>query len=208
MAETLVISNIVLWCVVIVLAVVVVALVRQVGLLHERVAPAGALTPTSGPKVGEVTEPMALIDLKENAVTVGGADEGGHATLVLWISPTCPVCKALVPTAKALAQDEDLRLVFASDGEDLASHRRYVSNLGIDRYPYVLSQPLGLRYAVSKLPFAALIDAGGVLRGKGLVNTREHLESLIESMETGIETLQDYVRMFEPATQSTAEKTP
>ena len=49
MAEALVISNVILWVLVIVLALVVLALARQVGVLHERVAPAGALQPTSGP---------------------------------------------------------------------------------------------------------------------------------------------------------------
>jgi D-amino-acid dehydrogenase len=40
-------------------------------------------------------------------------------------------------------------------------------------------------------------DPDGTLKSKGLVNTREHLESMVESMETGIESLQDYVRLVE-----------
>ena len=47
------------------------------------------------------------------------------------------------------------------------------------------------------MPFALLIDRHGVLAGKGLVNTREHLESLIEARETGIPTLQDYMKTKE-----------
>ena len=57
----------------------------------------------------------------------------------------------------------------------------------------MLSQALGMRYGVSRLPFAVLIGEDGVLRGRGLVNTREHLESLLESWRTGVATLQDYV---------------
>jgi len=38
-----------------------------------------------------------------------------------------------------------------------------------------------------------LIGGDGVLRSKGLVNTREHLESLVESMQSGVRSLQDYV---------------
>jgi methylamine dehydrogenase accessory protein MauD len=52
---------------------------------------------------------------------------------------------------------------------------------------------LGLAFQVDKLPYAVLIDSEGVLRAKGLVNTREHLESLIEAMDTGIATLQEYI---------------
>jgi methylamine dehydrogenase accessory protein MauD len=191
--DALLVSNVLLWCLVIVLALVVLALARQVGVLHERVAPAGALMPTSGPKVGEQTQSAGFRDLDGEPVTVGGASSDGRATLVLWVSPTCPVCKSLVPTAVSMAQAERLRLLFASDGDRLEQHRAYVHDLRIAAYPYVVSQALGMSYAVSKLPFADLIDADGVLRGKGLVNTREHLESLVESMRTGIASLQDYI---------------
>jgi methylamine dehydrogenase accessory protein MauD len=195
--ESLLVSNVILWVLVIVLALVVLALARQVGILHERVAPAGALMPTSGPKVGELTEAMPLTDLSGKSVIVGGPDSDGMATLVLFVSPTCPICKSLVPTAKSLARSERnrLHLVFASDGDKLDQHEAYARDLDLDRYPYVLSQPLGLKYQVSKLPFAVLIGADGALKSKGLVNSREHLESLIEAMDTGIATLQEYVGM-------------
>lgn len=198
MADALLVSNFLLWCVVIVLAVVVLALARQVGVLHERVAPAGALMPTTGPKVGEQTAPATYRGLDGSPVTVGGPDGDSRATLVLWVSPTCPVCKSLVPTAVSMARAERLRLVFASDGDKVAQHQAYVGDLGIAAYPYVVSQALGLAYAVSKLPFAVLIGADGVLRSKGLVNTREHLESLVESMQSGVRSLQDYVGITDP----------
>lgn len=206
MTEALLISNIVLWCLVIVLALLVFALARQVGVLHERVAPAGALLPTSGPKVGETTEAGAYRDLQGATVTVGGPADDGRATLVLWISPTCPVCRGLVPTARAMARDERLRLVFASDGDRVEQHLNYVQDLRINDYPYVISQELGIRYAVSKLPFAVLIGPDGTLRSKGLVNTREHLESLVESMESGFDTIQDYARGLEEAQVVTAKE--
>lgn len=200
------ISNLVLWVIVIVLALVVVALARQVGILHERVAPAGALMPTNGPKVGELTEKKHYDSLDGEAVTVGGPGEKGQATLVLWVSPTCPVCRALVPTALSLAKHDRLRVVFASDGDKLEQHRAYVEDLGITRHPYLVSQSLGMSYAVSKLPFAVLIGADGILKSKGLVNTREHLESLVESMRSGVATLQDYVRLVEPTAVSPAKE--
>jgi methylamine dehydrogenase accessory protein MauD len=196
MEGTLLISYVILWVLVIILSLLVFALARQVGVLHERVAPAGALMPTSGPKVGEMTEVMSLVDLNEKAVTIGGTDPEGFATLVLFISPTCPVCKSLVPVARSLASYESkrMRLVFASDGDKIEQHTSYVRDLDIEDYPYIVSEPLGLTYAVSKLPFAVLIGSDGSLKSKGLVNTREHLESLVESMDSGVASLQDYVQ--------------
>lgn len=196
------ISNLVLWAVVILLALAVLALARQVGVLHERVAPAGALQPINGPKVGELTERQVYDDLAGNPVTVGGPAAGGAATLVLWISPTCPVCRVLVPTAVSLARHEHLRVAFASDGDREEQHRAYVRDLRIERFPYVVSQALGVHYAVSKLPFAVLLDGEGVLRSKGLVNTREHLESLVESMHSGVATLQEYVRLVDSQSEN------
>lgn len=199
MTEMLLVSNAVLWVLVIVLALVVLALARQVGILHERVAPAGALQPTEGPKVGELTEAMRLEDLEGGSVVIGGAHPDALATFVLFISPTCPVCKSLVPTAKSLAKKEAARmcLIFASDGDSRDQHVAYARDLGLDGYPYVLSQALGMTYQVSKLPFALLIGGDGTLQSKGLVNTREHLESLIEAMDSGIATLQEYVGRIE-----------
>ncbi len=199
MTEALLVSNIVLWVLVIVLALIVLALARQVGILHERVAPAGALMPTTGPKVGEQTETMTLGDLRGEDVVIGGANPTGEATFVLFISPTCPVCKSLVPTAKSLAKRESkrMRLVFASDGDKVEQHEAYARDLNLDDYHYVISQGLGMAYEVSKLPFALLIGGDGTLHGKGLVNTREHLESLVEAMDSGVATLQDYVGSLE-----------
>jgi hypothetical protein len=42
-----------------------------------------------------------------------------------------------------------------------------------------------------------LLDGAGVVRAKGLVNSREHLESLFEAMERGVASIQDYVRSVE-----------
>ncbi len=192
-----IVSSGLLWVIVIILSFLVFALARQVGILHERVAPAGALLPTSGPKVGEMTEAMNLNDLDGKKITIGGVDSSDLATLIMFISPTCPVCKSLVPIAKSLATHEShqMRLVFASDGDNHNQHLAYVSDLNIEGLPYIISQPLGLRYEVSKLPFAVLIGSDGTLKSKGLVNSREHLESLVEAMESGVATLQDYVQL-------------
>jgi methylamine dehydrogenase accessory protein MauD len=195
MLEALLVSNIVLWILVVVLSLLVLALSRQVGILHERVAPAGALMPTNGPKVGELTQEISLKSIHDEALIIGGASTGNLASFILFISPTCPVCKSLVPTAKSLVNSERnrMQLLFASDGDALEQHQRYAKDLDLGDYPYVLSEALGRAFEVSKLPFAVLIGADGILKGKGLVNTREHMESLIESMDSGVVSVQEYI---------------
>lgn len=177
--------------VVLVLVLAMFALARQIGILHTRLAPAGALMTDSGPRLGEPAPMLSVPDLNGTPVAVGGVRK--LPQLILFVSPTCPICKELVPVAKSMARDEKLSLVFGSDGGQAKKHSDYASKMKIEDYPYIVSLELGMKFEVSKLPFAVLIDAQGVLRSKGLVNSREHLESLVESMRSGYETIQDYV---------------
>ncbi|MEE9282184.1 MAG: thiol-disulfide isomerase, partial [Myxococcota bacterium] len=71
-------------------------------------------------------------------------------------------------------------------------HEAFVGDRGLESFPYLLSTELGMAYRVSRLPFAVLIDAAGVIRAQGLVNSREHVESLFEASERGVGSLQDF----------------
>jgi methylamine dehydrogenase accessory protein MauD len=189
----LLISNIVLWIVVLALLVVVLALTRQLGVLHERITPVGALMVSKGLAVGEPAPPIEVEDLTGTRLRLGSARSDGKSTLLLFVSPTCPVCKSLLPIVKSSGRDERgwLDIILASDG-DPVEHRDYVRTNGLGNVPYVVSAPLGMTYQVSRLPFAALLDEAGVLRARGLVNSREHLESLFEAKRLGVASLQDY----------------
>lgn len=189
----LAISNIVLWIVVLALLVVVLALTRQLGVLHERITPVGALMLNKGLSVGERAPAVDVEDLEGTRLRVGSPRPDGKSTLLLFVSPTCPVCKSLLPIVKSSGKDERswLDIILASDG-DPNEHREYVRANGLANVPYVVSAPLGMTYQVSRLPFAALLDEAGVLRARGLVNSREHLESLFEAKRLGVASLQDY----------------
>jgi len=189
----LAISNVILWIVVLALLVIVFALTRQIGLLHERIAPAGALMINRGLTVGERVPVMDVMDLSDRPLRLGAQRNDGLSTLLLFLSPTCPVCESLLPVLKSSRRDEQkwLQIVLASDGEP-ATHREFVQSHGLAEFPYVVSAPLGMTYQVSRLPFAALLDASGKLRARGLVNSREHLESLFEAQRLGVASLQEY----------------
>ena len=170
---------------------------RQIGVLHERVFPAGALMTGRGPQIGEQTPVNHLVAFDNSPISLG---DGTSSTLLLFVSPSCPICKTLLPiinsVARSEARDHPLRVILASDGdtsEDKRQHLEFISahNLATDRY--VISQRLGLAFVVEKLPFATLIDSAGVIRAKGLVNSREHLESLFEAHERGVASLQEFL---------------
>ena len=192
MSDALLVSNVVLWIAVLVLAAVVVALVRQIGVLHERLRPAGALTLAAGAQVGAAAPVVPATDLDGVAHAVGAPAENGRDTLLFFLSPSCPVCKAQLPAVNALAGagSRRLRVLLASDGPR-AEHEAFAARAGL-AFPYLLSAQLGVAYGVGKLPWAVLIDAAGVVRAQGLVNTREHLESLFEAKALGVASIQEW----------------
>jgi len=168
-------------------------LARQIGILFERIAPMGAMVSDHGPKVGENSPVFALSSLtSEETVTVGAARD--KAMLVFFLSPTCPICKKLLPILRSVRDSEKdwMDVVLASDGEE-EKHRRFITNAKLSDFPYVLSTELGLGYRVARLPFAVLVDKDGVIRSKGLVNSREQLESLFNAHDLGVDSIQTYL---------------
>ncbi len=194
MLEALLISQVALWILLIAMAGVQFALLRQIGVLHERIAPMGALTLDKGPREGENAPVFEFTDLLGRSVKIGGPAANRHSTLIFFLSPSCPVCKKMLPILRSMARREarSLDVVLASDG-DGPEHQRFVAAQKLEDFPYVLSPQLGMTYRVGKLPYAVLIDELGMIRAKGLINTREHLESLVEAKERGIPSIQEFI---------------
>lgn len=186
-------SQILLWVAVVVLAALVAALARQVGILHERIAPAGALTLHQKVNVGDAASPMMLTTLDAQSLTVGGKRDG-RSQLLFFVAPDCPVCKSLLPVFKSAARAERswLDAILVSDGDEPAQ-RRMIMEQGLADIPVILSEALGRAFGVAKLPYAVLLDERGRVASLGLVNTREHLESLFEAKERGVASIQEFL---------------
>lgn len=191
-------SMVLLWIVVLVFGVLLFALARQVGVILERVSPVGALMTSRSLKAGNAAPALLLKTLDGRELEVGEAETGGRngrSQLLLFVGPKCPVCKSLLPAARSIARHESdwMDLVLASDGGPEDAHREYVRRHGLGDIPYVVSETLGRTYGVARLPYAVLIGEDGRLASFGMVNSREHLESLVEAKERGVSSLQDYL---------------
>ncbi len=149
------------WLLVLVLAVVIVALARQVGTLHLRLGPRGALEVDSeGPALGEAPPPTPGIDASGARVLVGGP---GPGRLILFSSPSCPICQDVAPGIPAAAA-------------------------AVRMAPMVLHDPeLEHVYGVPGTPFLLVMDEFGVVRAKGTVNNLEQVEGLVDTALRRIE---------------------
>lgn len=181
-----------LWLLVIGLCAAVLALARQIGLLHERIAPVGALMTQATPEAGTAAPTLQGRLVGGEAFSIGGPSASGQAQLLLFVSSQCPVCKKIIPLAKSVARSENLELVFVGDSS-ASEQREIVEAFALESYPFVNGPELGMGLHVDKLPYAVLIDESGTIASRGIVNTREHLESLAVAKLTGYASAQAYL---------------
>lgn len=143
-------SYVLIWIAVLGLSVMVVALLRQVGVLHTRLRPLGVHFAGEGP------ERLAP------APPVPGVDYGAHAmTLVAFSSPACAVCRELFPSLRAVPRDY-----------------RDVALVEIELSPQ--SQPVFAAFGVRSTPYVVTVDRGGTVQGRGVANSLEQVEVLVE----------------------------
>lgn len=173
-------SYVVLWVLVVVLALAVLALARQVGVLHLRLGPRGALEiDDEGPPLGEAPEPIDARDPAGRPVTIGGP---GSAQLLMFVSPGCPVCREVLPSLPAASRVGGMAPVVVSDGP---AHD-VPGTAGI-RAPVVVSADVARAYGVPGTPYVVVLDGQGVVRAKGTVNNMEQMEGLVETARRRID---------------------
>lgn len=186
-------SVVLLWVAFLGLAILMVGLIRQIGLLHERSSPMGAMITDHGPDIGDAAPQFELPDVFGQPVSIGkpAANEGSQ-TLLMFTAPTCPVCDKLFPIILSIARAENTSVVMISDGAP-DEHQRFLDSHDLGPIRYVVSAEIGMAFQVGKIPYGVLLDSRGVIRAKGLTNTREHLESLFEADKTGFASLQEFI---------------
>lgn len=188
----LIASNILLWIALIGLAVVSLGLMRQIGLLHERSSPMGAMITDHGPDIGDQAPQFDLPDYFGRNLRIGGASATGRPNLLMFTAPTCPVCDKLFPILQSIAKAENIDITLISDGAP-EEHAAFLKKHDLKQIRYLVSAEVGMAFQVGKIPYGVLLDREGIIRSKGLTNTREHLESLLEADKTGFASLQNFM---------------
>lgn len=199
--EFLVASNVLLWGAFLAMAALMLGVIRQIGLLHERSAPLGAMMIDHGPEIGERSPVFNVSTFDGKPLAVGRAITPDAPSLLMFTGPTCPICAKLLPIIRSVAAAEGTDVILISDGSP-AEHREFLRNHPLQDELYVVSAEIGMRYQVSKVPYGVLLDKNGVIQAKGLCNTREHVESLFETIRVGHPTLQKYIKSASASAQA------
>jgi methylamine dehydrogenase accessory protein MauD len=162
------------------LVVVLLALARQIGILYRRLPPVGARLLAMGPRIGEVVD--RFLEPGLNGEMIGPYPDVDRRLLLVFISSGCSGCGLVAPALRSIAKSDhkttDVVLVSHAGDEGI---KEFAGRNALDELPIVVSDSLAERFGVSATPYAVLVDEVGRVQGLGLVNTLEHLESLIKS---------------------------
>ncbi len=125
-------------------------LTRQIAMLHLRIQPTGARIVDMGPAIGDQLSPRRTEDINGQSVQLVGDQ---RARLVLFVSPNCPACHALIPAVKAVARSyqhgaDAYDVVLVTTFEDVEANRTYIQRFGLTRIPYVVSAALGAEWGI------------------------------------------------------------
>jgi methylamine dehydrogenase accessory protein MauD len=174
-------SYLVLWVLVLVLALVVVSLARQLGALNIRLGSPGLRTSDDeGPRLGDAPDAATLTDIHGASVTVGGP---GRPRVLLFVSPGCGICEQLLPALPAIAKNSQVEPLVLTDANRAEAEREF-GGLGLTA-PLLSAPELLHRYNVPGTPYAVTTDRLGIVRAKGTVGSLDQLERLAESGRGG-----------------------
>jgi methylamine dehydrogenase accessory protein MauD len=178
------VSYVVLWGLVVMLCVVVVALARQIGTLHLRLGPRGALEmDDEGPPLGEGTPIVDVVDTEGREVQVGGKGQ-----VLMFVSPGCSMCAQVMPGLSAVADEAGLEPLIVSDTDPEETRSQFEAKGANARV--VAGSSFIESFAVPGTPYIVVLDRWGVVRGKGTVNNLEQLEGLVETARRRTEELE------------------
>lgn len=152
-------------------AVAVVALIRQVGVLHLRIQPVAGVTGVGGPDHG------TQLELGAGLTELAGRPAGRF--LVGFVSPSCRVCAPLTSAFGHLARsaDADTAVLLVIDANQ-AEADEYVRAKGVAFLPY-LAAAASFATTVPGAPWAVVTDESGRVIVSGGVNTLDNVEEML-----------------------------
>lgn len=163
-----------LWVLLAVVALGMIALARQVGLLHLRVKPLGAGGVEGGPPVGSVVTIPELTSLRSRRVAVVDENRIG---LVLFVSSTCGLCKAALAGAARLGRVESKLLLTVAVDDDSHAGLQYLEQYGFR--DGIAASEIAILDSGNR-PYAVALTHEGVVLASGAVNTLDQLEALVD----------------------------
>ena len=172
-------SQIALWIVVAVQAVILLVVVRQVGILNVRVMRGGIFDP--GPEPGDAAPSFDLVDMSDASVRIEMPPPNGRPVLLVFVTPICPVCQSMSPEIVRLYAETRDRLawVVLAFGEELAC-REFRESHNLASIPFCHApESVWQRFGLRGVPYGILVDHSGVIRARSPIGSEELLDGVL-----------------------------
>jgi methylamine dehydrogenase accessory protein MauD len=169
------------WVALVLLALLVVGLMREVGLMQLKIGPPGAMGDAQGAPIGATVERLLVATFDETPVTLPLPDT---ANMLVFLAPSCGVCHQLVDPVRIVAKHERDLAVTVVCGGDEGECRDFLGDMG----KHVVVVPddgsrIKESLGITSSSFAQVFDRDGVAGPSGVVNNLAHLESLLKSFD-------------------------
>jgi hypothetical protein len=146
-------SYVMLWVTVAFLGLAVLAMLRQIGVLHARVRPMGVHFAGEGPERGKPAPLPSLFDYGARRLT-----------LITFTARDCVICAQIRPGIRALEQQ------YADVSVQIVEH-------------HPSTQATFKAFNVTSTPYVVTVGRDGIVRGRGVANSVEQVEVLIEESQ-------------------------
>src|SRR5690242_181352 len=166
------VSFIALWIIVIVEAVLILLLYRQLGILYLGTASGVS---RDGLAVGTAAPDFNLRDVDGQAVSLSSLR--GRNVLLLFGSTHCEPCRRLLPGLQDFAARDgrDFEVLWLNQGTPEETEQ-FRAETGTTLRMLTFRDGVNDAYRVRVTPFLFMIDPSGVIKAKGLANTKAQVE--------------------------------
>jgi methylamine dehydrogenase accessory protein MauD len=182
MTTILVISSILLWLALLLVAFLTLGTLKALTFLRWQLEQLQATNPTrkgrSGLKVGKKAPPFTLP--RAGGADVSLADYAGRQVFLVFVQTGCGPCHAVVPDLNRLQAIGKQDVLVICNGEP-AAVEKWVKEVHAG-FPVLIQDKWSVskRYEVLATPFAFLIDEQGTIASKGFVSNKQYLSFVLE----------------------------
>ncbi len=185
-------SIIALWILVLFETTLLMLLLRSLGQLRQR---GGFSTPVSqsfaaqGLSLGTQAPDFLATDYEGKAINLAETD--GKWRVLAFISPGCPACEITLNALRNLWEEQRNVGVLVVGGADRKANQEYAAEHEA-RIPIWTASTKVVKelYLVQGVPFAYILDRNGIILAKGILNTQDHLQQLLEEAHAPVQVSQ------------------
>jgi hypothetical protein len=163
-------------------SVAVIALIRQVGLLHLRIEASREPRPSGQPPRGLQPGSRLRLDPVRDLLTDGPAPD---LVLLGFVRPTCGSCTAALPAFASAASRLSIseRALLVSDADE-AGTRAYLTAHSVS-LPLITGPHLLSVNGIPTIPYAVVVDGAGNVLAAGAATSAEQLEAVLSRARRG-----------------------